>query len=273
MIVATHAPRPPLDRFIEWLWFHEGFNCDHRLERVLPDGSMELIFNLRDEARHVFDPATHRPARSYRRSWLSGAHSEFIVIDTAPDASMMGAHFRPGGAAAFLGLPLSELRNAVVDLEALWNAEAPRLRDQLLEAPTPAAKFRLLEDALLARWRSSAAWHPAVNYALRCFTAEPQSITVGKVTGEIGLSPRRFIQLFTEQVGLTPKLFCRVRRFQSVLDQIRSRGEIGWADVAVGCGYYDQAHFIHDFQEFCGMNPGAYLAERIEYPNFVPLRG
>lgn len=245
MIVATHTPRPPLDQFIGWLWFHEGLNCDYTLERVLPDGSMELIFNLRNETRHVFDRTTHRPVRSYRRSWLSGAHSEFIVIDTAPDASMIGVHFRPGGAAAFLGMPLSELRNTVVDLDALWNGAAHALRDELLEAPTPPAKLRLLEEALLVRCCGAGAWHPAVDYALRCFTAEPHGLTVGNVTGEIGLSPRRFIHLFTEQVGLTPKLFCRVRRFQSVLDQIRSRRQLVWADVAVRCGYYDQAHFIH----------------------------
>ena len=272
MIIATQSPRPPLDTFIEWLWFHEGLNCDHSLQRVLPDGSMELIFNLRDETRHVFDRVTHRPSKSYQRSWLSGVHSEFIVIDTAPEASMIGAHFRPGGAAAFLRLPPNELRNAVVDLEALWNAAAGTLRDQLLEAPTPAAKFRLLEDALLACRRAERAGHPAVNYALRCFMTEPHSITVGRVTGEIGLSPRRFIQLFNEQVGMTPKLFCRVRRFQKVVAEIHARKRIDWADVAAGCGYYDQAHFIHDFQEFCGLNPTEYLVERIGDSNFVPIR-
>src|SRR4029077_18522499 len=151
MIVATHVPRPPLNQFVELLWFHEGLNCDHRLERVLPDGSMELIINLRDEARHVFDRVTHRPQQSYRGSWLSGPHSQFIIIDTAPNASMMGAHFRPGGASAFFGLPLCELQNRVVDLETFWKGSAQSLRDHLLEAPTPPAKFRILEEALLAR--------------------------------------------------------------------------------------------------------------------------
>ena len=61
MIYATHIPRPPLDQFIEMLWFHEGFYADHRLERVLPDGSMEIIINLRDEKRHTFDPISYQP--------------------------------------------------------------------------------------------------------------------------------------------------------------------------------------------------------------------
>jgi AraC-like DNA-binding protein len=273
MIYAAHVPRPPLNEFIELLWFHEGFNADHRLERVLPDGSMELIINLRDEDRHVFDRVTHRPRQSYRRSWLSGPHSEFIIIDTAHNASMIGAHFKPGGAKAFFHLPLCELRNSVVNLDTLWNDDAQNLRDQLLEAPNPAAKFRILEEALLARWRNVASRHRAVLHALECFAREPQSVTVGQVTAEIGLSARRFIEVFTEQIGMTPKVFCRVRRFQNAINEIQRSRAVVWADVATGCGYYDQAHFINDFRAFCGITPGDYLKEGPEYPNFVPIRG
>src|SRR5260370_19664785 len=117
MIVTPRVPRPPLNEFIELLWFHEDYNCDHRLERVLPDGSMELIINLRDEDRHVFDRITRRPRQSYRRSGLSGPHSEVIVIDTARDASMLGVHFRPRCADSLFGFPLDELRNSVSRLD------------------------------------------------------------------------------------------------------------------------------------------------------------
>ena len=110
-----------------------------------------MSINLRDEKRHIFfDPISYQPRETYRRSWLSGPHSEFIVIDTAPSLSMVGVHLRPGGASAFFGLPLGELRNSVVELDTLWNCEAQNLRDQLLEAPVHATKFRILENALLA---------------------------------------------------------------------------------------------------------------------------
>jgi AraC-like DNA-binding protein len=271
MIVVTHIPRAPLNQCIELLWFHEGLNPDHRLERVLPEGSAELIINLRDEDRHLFDHANYRPQRSYRRSWLSGPHSEFIVIDTAPNASMIGAHFKPGGASAFFRLPLGELRNSVVDLEVFWNTAAGTLRDQLLEAPTPTDKFRILEDALLACRRGLELNHRAVRYALDYFMREPGSVAIGAVAHRVGFSPRHFIELFNDQVGMTPKVFCRVRRFQRAIYQIHRRG-MTWADLAVVCGYYDQAHLIRDFKEFCGMTPGDYLEQRPQYPNFVPVR-
>jgi AraC-like DNA-binding protein len=270
MIIATHPPRHPLNQFVDVLWFHEGLTTNHWLERVLPDGSMELIINLRDEARHVFHRATHRPLQSYRRSWLSGPHSQFIVIDTVPNASMIGAHFKPGGASAFFDVPLSELRNGVVDLESLWGGSAHTLREQLLHATSPAFKFRILEDALLAR-RELASSHPAVRHALTHLTQRPDVARIGELVGEIGLSPRHFIALFVQQVGLTPKVFCRVRRFQRVLRAIEQKRELAWANVAIDAGYYDQAHLINDFGEFCGMSPGEYLRQSPAYPNFIPL--
>ena len=91
------------------------------------------------------------------------------------------------------------------------------------------------------------------------------------MTTQLGLSPKRFISLFEEAVGLTPKVFCRVLRFQDVLSLIEQGQPIGWADLALDCGYFDQAHFIHDFQAFSGLTPQAYLAQRSLFRNHVPL--
>jgi AraC-like DNA-binding protein len=91
------------------------------------------------------------------------------------------------------------------------------------------------------------------------------------VTERTGLSSRRFIQLFTNAVGLTPKQFYRVRRFQDVLHLIEKRKPISWTDIALECGYFDQAHFIHDFRDFCGLTPGKYLVQRGEFRNHVPF--
>src|SRR5437762_696233 len=133
MMFCTHKPGPQLSRYVDWFWFYEGLSLSHAMERVLPDGSMELIFNLRDEPRHVFDTHDFRPLQSFRNSWISGAHSRFIVIDTAPQSSMIGAHFKPGGAAMFLLCPAGELRDTVLDLQQLWGGEAELVRQELLE--------------------------------------------------------------------------------------------------------------------------------------------
>jgi len=163
------------------------------------------------------------------------------------------------------------LHNEHAPLEALWGAEAIRLRDRLTEAQTPAMRFRVVEQVLLEQAARRLVRHPAVVSALQAFQRVPQDRTVADVTDRVGLSARRFIQVFTEEVGLTPKLFCRVRRFQEVLRRVAGPGRVEWANVALACGYYDQAHFIRDFQAFSGVCPTAYLRERGEHLNHLPL--
>jgi AraC-like DNA-binding protein len=93
-----------------------------------------------------------------------------------------------------------------------------------------------------------------------------------EVAQRVGLSQRQYIARFDAEVGLTPNRFCRIQRFQRALLEIERRKAIGWADLAVACGFFDQSHFIHEFQAFAGLNPSAYLTHRGEYLNYVPIR-
>jgi AraC-like DNA-binding protein len=95
---------------------------------------------------------------------------------------------------------------------------------------------------------------------------------VQTVTEKIGMSQRRVAQLFHEQVGVSPKTFHRVRRFQHTLTRLRGMQQVNWADLAIDCGYYDQAHLSHDFRQIAGMTPSAYLTAATEHLNHVPLR-
>ena len=164
-------------------------------------------------------------------------------------------------------MPAAELTNQVVDLSTLWGSAAGCLREQLQAAQTPEAMFRILQRFLLeqAVWEQTP--HPAVSFAL----AQLQAQSISEVTAQLGLSHKRFIHLFGEAVGLTPKMFCRVQRFQEVLHLIETGQPICWTDLALSCGYFDQAHFIHDFQSFAGLTPNSYLMQRGEHRNHVPL--
>ena len=258
MISRHHVPSPPLSEFVELLWLFDGYAPGHARERLLPMGTVELVVNLREDQPDFSDPI------------VAGPRSEYSVLDTAHAASVIGVHFKPGGAFPFLGLPAGELHNLEVSLDALWGARAGEMRERILAAPTPEAKFAILERALLTAARSLAR-HPAVAFALREFRSVPPARSVAEVTSAIGLSPKRFIDRFRDEVGLTPKLFCRVQRFQQVVRRVHRAREVDWADVALSCGYFDQAHFIHDFKAFSGLNPTAYLALRTEHLNHVPL--
>jgi AraC-like DNA-binding protein len=256
MIYHRRTPASPLAEFVELLWFFETTAAAHSSERVLPTGTVELVINLRDETDVTFEAI------------VAGPHSRFFVLDTSRPASVIGVHFKPSGAFAFFALPMDELRNRHVPLDALWGGRAAELRERLLAADGAEAKLRVLERALLSLLLRPQSRHAAVGHALAAFRRGPRRIAT--VVDELGMSQRRFIRLFSDEVGLTPKSFCRIRRFQRTVSLLHGTQDVDWAATALACGYFDQSHMIHDFQDFAGLSPASYLARRTEHMNHVP---
>jgi len=274
MGIYRHIPAPPLNQYVDFCWYFVDLSPDHDREHVLPNGTFELIVNLQETPRKLFHGADSTDDYdAFERGWISGAHSKFLVIGTLPQSSMIGVHFKPGGAAAFLGMPADELASQVVELDAVWGNSVWDWRDQLLAARTPDSKFRILERLLshrLAQRKLRQRHGHAVAWALDQYMAEPDLQTITSVSSRLGFSHKHFIDLFRRPTGLSPKVFCRIRRFQKVLREVQTRAEINWADVACSCGYFDQSHFVHDFNKFSGLKPSAYLSRCLEgEPNFV----
>jgi len=271
MVFRRYTPDWPLSEFVRLFWWCEQHRPTHQKERLLPDGSVELVINLRKDISRTYDREHPERCNTLPGAIVAGPHSNYFVIDTEEQEGCMGIHFRPGGAFLFLGVPADELHNQLVGLDALWGRAATELRERMLAAPTPEARFAELERILLSRVGRSLSRHAAVAFSLRKFLNQPHVHTVGDVTREIALSPRRFIEVFRRQVGMTPKLFCRVQRFQRAVQAIGAGKSVDWATVALDCGYYDQAHFIHDFRAFSGITPAVYLSLHNDHLNHVPL--
>jgi AraC-like DNA-binding protein len=269
MVYEMYRPTGVLTKYVEFFWFFDDFFPGYTLERVLPQGSFELVIDLREIPRKLFTNSDQTDWRAYRRAWLSGPHSRFIVIDVLPASSMIGVHFRPGGASAFIPFPADELADRVEELDRIWGGTALELREQLLAAKNPAAKFLLLERFLLDQLQDDQC--AAVDFAIGELIAQPATASISELASHTGLSHKHFISCFRQRVGLTPKRFCRIRRFQQALREIETRGALDWSGVAAETGYYDQTHFINDFRTFSGLNPSRYLMDRGEYLNFVPL--
>src|SRR5262245_32599162 len=246
MVSHLHSPGPPLSAFVDLFWYYEGIQRPHKKERLLPEGSMEMVINLREDRCRVYTREDHDHFQSFPGTILCGPHSNYFVIDTASQAEVIGIHFKPGGAFPFFKLPADELQNLHVGLDTLWGSRAAELRERVLAAPTPRAKIAVLERFLIAQACRGFGRHPAVGFALQEFQG-PAAPAIAAVTDQIGMSSRRFIQVFSQEVGLAPKLFCRVRRFQQVVRMVHGGFQPDWIDIALSCGYFDQAHFIHDF--------------------------
>jgi AraC-like DNA-binding protein len=266
MFFRSHTPAPPLGDFVEQFWLCSDTPAPaHSRSRLLPNGTIELVVNLCEDEIRIHNPSRPDPCQRHSGAIVSGAYGGFFVSDWAQHSSIVGVHFRPGGAFPFLGVPAGELADTHVELEALWGRSAAELRERLCAAATPTARFSLLEQTLAARLDRATDRHGAVPIALEAFEQTEASVRVRDVAWRVGLSQRRFIQVFAAEVGLTPKLYSRVRRFQRALSLLRGVPAPDWAQLAVECGYFDQSHLINDFRAFAGLTPEEYLRRRGEH--------
>jgi AraC-like DNA-binding protein len=253
-MVQLRPTSPALQPFVEWLWHFQG-DFSHARERILPTGTMQLLVNLHeDELRTYTGPGFEQVVRIGGAA-ISGAYAQPFGIDTLEQRCIVGVSFRPGGGALFFADPADALREDHVELEVVWGRDGALLRERLLEAATPAAILRTLEAVLLERVARPLEVDELVDFSV---SALDRGVPVRALTERIGMTPGRFIRHFQQAVGLTPKRFGRVRRFGRVLQSIELGHPVKWSQLAAECGYYDQAHMIHEFQEFAGMNPTLY---------------
>jgi AraC-like DNA-binding protein len=271
VITAHLKPHAPLSQFVNLLWYWDGYVQPHAQERLLPDGSLCIVFNLGEDRIRLYDSQDISRRSSIRGHVLCGAHSHSMVTDTRDMVVTLGIQFKPGGAFPFLPMPTGELNEQCVSLDDVFGIDARHLREQLLECNTPELKFAAVERWLQSRALKPLQRHQAVAYATARFLCDPLAQPLAAVLDRVGYSQRHFNQMFTDEVGLTPKRFLRVRRFQHAIEHISACDSVDWVDLALRFGYYDQSHFVHDFRKFCGLTPAAYLAVRTPHLNHLPV--
>jgi AraC-like DNA-binding protein len=287
VVLHLHKPRPPLDRFVELVTYFVGYQPGHTKERLLPDGAVEIIIDLTDEPKKLYDRNDLSRFTNFRRAWISGMRREWIVIEATPGASMVVIRFRPGGAFPFLGFPVCGITDTVDELDAVLQSAASSLRDRILSAPTIETKMSAVEAWLHERARGREEANPVVEYLTGRLFA-PAGIRISDVVREVGYSQRHLLSMFQRWVGISPKQYARVRRFQQVLTAVvRGDGaadpaswelngsaalpEPDWADLALSHGYYDQSHLSRDFRELSGLSPGGYLSACRGQENYLPI--
>ena len=259
-MILSRRPDLPLTPYVECIWHYECAAPLQCRERVLPDGRFHLMLNLGAGVAAV-----------------AGLRSHHIVIDTARVSSVMGVVFRPGAARAFLAAPAVDFCDQAIQLDLIWGwPSADQLLDRLREARTAAVRLRIVEDALVDRMKTfrekHLPMHPIMNYALHAFGNAPHIRTVADVSREIGWSRRWLSHAFAEQVGITPKRYCRLVRFQHLVRELASQRSVDWASIALDGGFCDQTHLVHEFRAFSGLSPETFLKSERPFPNHVRIR-
>lgn len=179
--------------------------------------------------------------------------------------------FKKGMAAPFFPFPMNEIADCVVDADLIWGRDFGTLRERLLETKDIKRRFAIVEEFLLDRFASRLNINPCVSYAVAVMTKRPDRISIAAMNRKIGYSQRHFADMFRRHTGVTPKSFLKIMRFQKAVKSIDGSASPNWRDIAIDCGFFDQAHFINDFKHFSGFTPKEYAGIQTNYQNYIPV--
>ncbi len=268
MFYAETAPSPFLAPYVKCFWALEYKGSGPAdPEPVIPDGCIEIIFNLSDRfRRHHADGTIERQASSL----IAGQMHTSVLIGPSGDVDLFGIRFQPSGACRFMPFEMNELTGRIDPLDVVLGNPVAFIEEKLAAAPNFESRVAIAE-AYLAGLMTSAGSNAYVERALAIIGQARGNVQVSYLAREVGVSERSLERAFRRVVGTTPKAYSRVVRFQSVLREIERRGDEDILSTAFDLGYYDQSHLINDFNQFSGGTPTAFFERSRQMTDiFIP---
>jgi AraC-like DNA-binding protein len=253
------VPRPPLDGLIDDLYYLAGASPYARLT-LPPSPAAFFIVNLGAPFR--IRGGTDIEPSAYADGCVVTTPTRALEFAFPLRTRSVGVHFKPWGLAPFLPMPAAELCDRPVTVEQVWGRRAvAELRDRLATAHGPHEMLTLLEQELMRRL-SETPGLGLVRHTSSVIAATSGAVAIGDLRVAAGVSSTHLAQRFKELIGVTPKRLARSYRFATTLLAINFAEPIDWGEVAVGAGYFDQAHFGHEFKAFTGLTPTRYAEVR-----------
>ncbi|MFB9238445.1 helix-turn-helix domain-containing protein [Plantactinospora siamensis] len=255
----SRVPRPPLDGLIDDIYYLAGASPYARLT-LPPMPAALLIVNLGAPFRIRADADTE--TAEYADGCVVTTPTHGLEFGYPPWTRSVGVHFKPWGLAPFLPMPAVELCDRPVTVEQVWGrAASAGLRDRLATADGPPEMLTLLEEELMGRLGETAGLG-LVSHTSSVIAAASGAVAIGDLSVGAGVSSTHLAQRFKELIGVTPKRLARTYRFAATVFALNVAGPIDWGEVAGGAGYFDQAHFGHEFRAFTGLTPTRYVEVR-----------
>lgn len=253
-------PHPLLAPYVE-CYFITTPGAGHRpdfIYRDLPSGHGMLAFMVWE---WVPTGKQEKPFAVTRASFnIFGPHQQMVEVPVeGPECS--GIRILPGGFKALLGVPANLIQNRLVSMESLWGKPGAELFEKLCVAPSAGARLRLMEECLLHRLALSNDHDLFTMEAVKYLQRMKWKVSLRELSAKMGYSERQVRREFEEWSGLSPKKFIRTLRCREIILRAISMPQVDWASLASEYGYYDQAHFIHDFQQTMNQTPGEFLKD------------
>lgn len=223
-----------LSSWVKLFWIFENRTNDPVPEKIVADGFPELIVHFRspfsepDQVGKFFTQPT---------ALVCGQLTRPLMLHSSPDAGMIGIRFHPNGLAPFLSTPMYEMTDSRIPAEHLLG-NVNQLIESVVEAKTDLQRIAACTHFLVQSLRSKFP-NSEVRYLLNRINQTRGRITVETLANKTGLSRRRMELIFRNEIGISPKLFCRIARFRHVFDfMTNSNQEIKWVNMALDSGFW-----------------------------------
>jgi AraC-like DNA-binding protein len=261
MRYVEYPARGPASRIIECFWFLDAEQAagEPAVERIVPDGCAEIIFQCGDPFRHVALDGSPGPLQP--RAFVAGVLSRFWLVQPTGRVETMGMRLRPGGVGALFGGSAASLSDEATPLDALLGRAGSELAEQIMSGSGDRDRV-LAAERFLAGTEDRAAKSTAVLAAAVAAVMRSRGrARLADIARSSSWSPRQLQRRFRDQVGVGLKTLSRIARFQELLRRLREGPAARWTDHALAAGFYDQAHLVRDFREFTGQSPSRFVAD------------
>ena len=257
MIFRVYRPQGKLGAYIDHLWYAEADQRFSGRERILPDGAVQIIINL-GPVQYLVEDCERL---GFTSGWITGQRTKPIEVDVTPDYRALGIRFNNPGGYELLRFPVSELTDSTVEIDHIWGCESEKIRERLLKSSGIEEKFSIVDAYLTEMIANLDKPPPALRFTAHLLQSSTHKVSIGETAHKMGISHKHLIRLFKKHIGLTPKQYQRVHRFQHILNLVPNI-EKDFSRILNDTDFYDQAHFNREFKAFCGMAPQEYILRK-----------
>lgn len=227
--------------------------------RILPDACVELFVNLSSN-QDTFSTVTGKKVFENSQSFVVSRVGSFMDVQMKNKTGFISVCFYPSTAYLFFRLPMAEIADSLTDLHLLWGADVQKMEEEIDKTTACKQKVDIIQQYLLYQLKGKKP-DTTLEYCAKLIALTQSTFTVEVLAEKAGLSQRQLGRKFNHYLGLSTKEYINLNRFINSLANLKKHPDYNLTDIAYASGYYDQAHFIHDYKTFAGLTPKAVLHE------------
>lgn len=252
MVYNEYPTSAALSPFVVCFWTTTGDVPAQGTYTCTPSGYTDILFAtgdarplLLEDGRFIGTPE-HMLNGLWTRPALVGSHGPI---------GRFGIRFKPEVFIQLFGLPMSGMENATLAVDDVFGTDMRELTARIQEAPGTAERIVLAEGFVHELLQRRMPRQHYLGAALDLLRGSGGRMSTAMLSERVHVSPRQLQRTFTEQLGISPKLYARLVRFNQAARLVRQHAAPSWLDITYDCGYADQAHFIREYKEFAGVTP------------------